>query len=189
VPNRHARQRRLLPALAAQTQGYPKSGRLYKLRQAHLVGQKTSHERRGIHKESCVRIVIRYIFRAIHYTIGPALLLWEKLATPAGVRRPAEVQQQVDASTRSLVLYQFLMCPFCVSVRRTIKKLSLNIETRDALRDMASRSQLLQGGGQVQVPCLRITDAHGNVTWMYESRAIINYLQTAYADTAGSRRR
>jgi glutaredoxin len=136
-----------------------------------------------------MKFVIRYIFRAIHYTIGPPLLLWERLTTPLGVRRPAEVQHQVDASTRSLVLYQFLMCPFCVSVRRAIKRLSLNIETRDALRDMASRSQLLQGGGQVQVPCLRITDAQGNVTWMYESRAIISYLQAAYADTTASDRR
>jgi glutaredoxin len=136
-----------------------------------------------------MKFVIRYIFRAVHYTIGPPLLLWERLATPSGMWRPAEVQQQVDASTRSLVLYQFLMCPFCVSVRRAIKRLSLNIETRDALRDMTSRSQLLQGGGQVQVPCLRITDAQGNVTWMYESRAIIRYLQAAYADTTASDRR
>ena len=135
-----------------------------------------------------MRIIVRYVFRAIHYTVGPLLLLWEKLATPAGVQRPTEVQQQVDASTRSLVLYQFLMCPFCVTVRRSIKRLSLNIETRDALRDMASRSQLLQGGGQVQVPCLRITDAQGNDTWMYESRAIISYLQAEYADTHGNDR-
>ena len=114
-----------------------------------------------------MRIIFRYFFRAVHYTIGPLILLWDKLATPAGVQRPGEVQQRVDASTRNLVLYQFLMCPFCVTVRRTIKRLSLNIETRDALRDMDSRAQLLQGGGQVQVPCLRITDQQGNVTWMY----------------------
>jgi len=128
-----------------------------------------------------LRIIFRYFFRAIHYTIGPLILLWDKLATPVGVQRPGEVQQQVDSSTRNLVLYQFLMCPFCVTVRRTIKRLSLNIETRDALRDMDSRSQLLQGGGQLQVPCLRITDEQGDVTWMYESRAIVSYLQAEYA--------
>jgi glutaredoxin len=128
-----------------------------------------------------VRIIFRYFFRAIHYTVGPLILLREKLTTPAGVTRPDEAQQQVDASTRNLVLYQFLMCPFCVTVRRAIKRLSLTIETRDALRDTVSRSQLLQGGGQLQVPCLRITDEQGNVTWMYESRAIISYLQAVYA--------
>jgi glutaredoxin len=128
-----------------------------------------------------VRIIFRYFFKGIHYTIGPLILLWEKLNTPAGIQRPGELQQQVDASTRNLVLYQFLMCPFCVTVRRAIKQLSLNIETRDAMRDMTSRAQLLQGGGQLQVPCLRITDEQGNVTWMYESRTIIRYLQAVYS--------
>ena len=134
-----------------------------------------------------MKIIFRYFFRAVHYTAGPLLLLWEKLATPAGMKLPLELQQQVDASTRSLVLYQFLMCPFCVTVRRTIKALSLNIETRDALRDMNSRQQLLQGGGRLQVPCLRVTDAQGNVTWMYESRAIVSYLQALYATTSGGK--
>jgi len=135
-----------------------------------------------------VKIIFKYFFKAIHYTIGPLILLWEKLNTPAGIQRPRELQQQVDASTRSLVLYQFLMCPFCVTVRRAIKRLSLNIETRDAMRDTASRAQLLQGGGQLQVPCLRITDEQGNVTWMYESRTIVSYLQAMYATTPGNDR-
>jgi glutaredoxin len=135
-----------------------------------------------------MRIIFRYFFKAVHYTIGPLLLLWEKLATPAGIKRPPDVQRQVDASTRSLVLYQFLMCPFCVTVRRAIKRLSLNIETRDAMRDMSSRQQLMQGGGQVQVPCLRIADQQGNVTWMYESRAIVDYLQAVYAVSPGDER-
>lgn len=133
-----------------------------------------------------MRIIFRYFFKAIHYTIGPLILLWEKLNTPVGIQRPEKLQQQVDASTRSLVLYQFLMCPFCVTVRRAIKRLSLNIETRDAMRDATSRAQLLQGGGQLQVPCLRITDEQGNVTWMYESHAIISYLQSVYATTHGN---
>jgi glutaredoxin len=135
-----------------------------------------------------MRFIFRYFFKAVHYTVGPLLLLWEKLATPAGMKRPAELQQQVDASTRNLVLYQFLMCPFCITVRRAIKRLSLNIETRDAMRDMTSRQQLLQGGGQVQVPCLRITDEQGNDTWMYESRTIVRYLQAVYATPPGDER-
>jgi len=132
-----------------------------------------------------VSVIFRYVFKTVHYTIGPLLLLWEKLAIPARVRRPEEVQQQVDASTRRLVLYQFLMCPFCVTVRRTIRRLSLTIETRDALRDVSSRAQLLEDGGKIQVPCLRITDAQGNDTWIYESRTIIDYLHTEYANTPG----
>jgi hypothetical protein len=40
---------------------------------------------------------------------------------------------------------------------------------------------LLEGGGQVKVPCLRITNADGNVEWMYESDDIISYLQKNFA--------
>jgi glutaredoxin len=128
-----------------------------------------------------MRLIFRYFFKAVHYSIGPFILLWDRVFTPNGIERPAAAQQQVDAHTRKLVLYQFLMCPFCVSVRRAIKRLSLNIETRDALRDPASREQLLTSGGKVQVPCLKITDDQGEVTWLYESRKIIQYLQQEFA--------
>jgi len=128
-----------------------------------------------------MRLLFRYFFKAVHYTVGPFILLWDWLFSPRGMERPAAEQQQVDARTRNLVLYQFLMCPFCVSVRRTIKRLSLNIETRDALRDPASRAQLLANGGKVQVPCLKITDDEGIVTWLYESGEIIQYLQREFA--------
>ena len=128
-----------------------------------------------------MRLLFKYFFKAIHYIVGPVILLWDWLFSPRGIERPAAEQQQVDARTRNLVLYQFLMCPFCVSVRRAIKRLSLNIETRDAMRDPSSREQLLASGGKVQVPCLKITDEQGNVTWMYESGDIIQYLQQEFA--------
>ena len=38
-----------------------------------------------------------------------------------------------------------------------------------------------QGGGQNQVPCLKITDDKGETTWLYESSAIIQYLQNRFA--------
>lgn len=128
-----------------------------------------------------MRLLFKYFFKTIHYIIGPVILMGDWLFTPRGIERPAIEQLQVDARTRNLVLYQFLMCPFCVSVRRAIKRLSLNIETRDVLRDPASREQLLTSGGKDQVPCLKITDNQGNVTWMYESSDIIRYLQQEFA--------
>lgn len=128
-----------------------------------------------------MRLLFKYFFKTIHYIVGPFLLLWEWLLPPRSIRRPAAEQQQVDARTRNLVLYQFRMCPFCVIVRRAIRRLSLDIETRDALRDPSSREQLLASGGKVQVPCLAITDTQGNVSWMYESRNIIQYLEQEFA--------
>ena len=128
-----------------------------------------------------MRLFFKYFFKAAHYIIGPIILLWDWLTSPRGVVRSTEAQQQIDADTRKLVLYQFKMCPFSVIVRRAVKRLSLRIETRDALREESSREQLLKGGGQIKVPCLRITDDQGNNTWMYESSDIIQYLQQRFA--------
>jgi glutaredoxin len=128
-----------------------------------------------------MRLFFKYFFRTAHYIIGPFILLWDRLTPPRGMVRSAEAQQQADADTSKLVLYQFKMCPFSVIVRRAVKRLSLNIETRDALREESSREQLLEGGGKIKVPCLRITDDQGNNTWMYESSDIIQYLQERFA--------
>lgn len=48
------------------------------------------------------------------------------------------------------------------------------MDTSDAKHHLA----LLKGGGKGQVPCLRI-ESQGNIEWMYESDAIINYLRDA----------
>lgn len=123
--------------------------------------------------------LIRTLFKAIRAVLGPILLVWEKLSAPKGIARSAVEQRQLDAQTSALALYQFRTCPFCIKVRRTIKGLSLNIETRDAQRNAVHREQLLREGGAVKVPCLRISDEQGD-TWLYESGEIIQYLQRRY---------
>ena len=128
-----------------------------------------------------MRLFFKYFFKTAQYIIGPIMLLWDTLTSPRGIVRDPAVQQQIDASTDKLVLYEFRMCPFCIKARRAIKRLSLNIETRDAMRQQTSRQELLAGGGTVKVPCLKITDDAGDATWMYESSDIIAYLQARFA--------
>ena len=128
-----------------------------------------------------MRLFFKYFFKTAQYIIGPIMLLGDKLTTPRGIVRSPEDQQQIDASTKNLVLYEFRMCPFCIKARRAIKRLSLNIERRDAMRQQSSREELLAGGGNVKVPCLKITDDSGDATWMYESSDIIAYLQERFA--------
>ena len=91
--------------------------------------------------------------------------------------RPAAEQQAVDARTQKLALYHYPTCPFCLKTRRVIRRLSLNIELRDAQHDATHRAALIAGGGKPQVPCLLITDAQGKQTWLYESDAINAYLE------------
>lgn len=128
-----------------------------------------------------MRTLIRYFFRTLRLILGPFMLLWEKLSTPRGVKRLPEEQGKVDAQCRSLALYQFATCPFCIKARKAMAALSLNIEKRDAQFDPRHRQALQEGGGALKVPCLRITEADGSVTWLYESTAICQYLEKRFS--------
>ena len=127
-----------------------------------------------------MRLIIRYFFKGVHAITGPILLATDWLTSPRGIKRDPDEQQRIDKQTENLIMYQFLACPFCIKARRAIKRLSLNIETRDALRHAPSRQQLLEGGGVIQVPCLRITRDDDSVEWLYESNEIIKYLEKSF---------
>jgi glutaredoxin len=124
--------------------------------------------------------LIRLFFRTLRAILGPFLLLGDWLTRPKGIVRPASEQQAVDARTRNLALYHFPTCPFCVKTRRVIRRLSLDIELRNARSNEAHRAALIAGGGKPQVPCLLITDADGRQTWLYESDAINAWLNREF---------
>lgn len=137
-----------------------------------------------------MKYLIRKFFQALRIVLGPAMLLWEFLSRPKGVVRPPELQQRIDQECLGLSLYQFRTCPFCIKVRQEMRRLSLNIKQLDAQRDAGNREELLRGGGQVKVPCLRIANGSGESQWLYESGKIIKYLRERFAgmggDAAGS---
>lgn len=127
-----------------------------------------------------MRLVVRYFFRTIRILLIPFMYLFEFVTTPKGVLRTDVAQQEVNRQSQNLVLYQFKTCPFCIKVRREIKRLSLPIELRDAQKNRQHREELLQGGGAIKVPCLRISDEQGKVQWMYESAEINRYLHQRF---------
>lgn len=98
-----------------------------------------------------------------------------KLFAPKPSVSRSEVEQaNVDKQTLSLQLYDMGACPFCIKVRREITRLCLNIEIVNS--QLPENNEVLrQQGGKNQVPCLRIERKQG-VTWIYESSAIIDYL-------------
>lgn len=120
-------------------------------------------------------------FRMLRLALMPFMLLWAKLAMPKGMVRSAEAQRQIDLECSQLALYHFKTCPFCIKVRHEMGRLSLPVTLHDAQHVSEHRDALLQGGGKIQTPCLRITDAQGQVQWMYESDDIIKYLQQRFA--------
>ena len=58
-----------------------------------------------------------------------------------------------------------------------MKRQGLKIETRDVKRSDVAKQELLAGGGDLKVPCLRIGVGERGFQWMYESRDIIGYLE------------
>jgi glutaredoxin len=130
---------------------------------------------------SPMKFVFRLFFKILRLIIGPLLLLWEMVTRPPGQARLAAVQEAVDQECRSMVLYQYRTCPFCIKVRQEMCRLSLNIEQLDAQPDGRHRDELVRGGGQAKVPCLKITDPAGNSQWLYESGKIVDYLRGRFA--------
>lgn len=114
------------------------------------------------------------VVRAI---LGALILFFNWVFTPKSIKREASEQAAINAQIEKLALYQYAACPFCVKVRRAMKRNGLNIETRDAKRSEQFKEELVKGGGQLKVPCLRIEEENGDVRWMYESGDIISYLE------------
>ncbi|MBU1215537.1 MAG: glutathione S-transferase N-terminal domain-containing protein [Gammaproteobacteria bacterium] len=128
-----------------------------------------------------MRALIKMLFRTLRLVLMPFMLLWAKLAMPKGLVRNVASQQRVERECAKMSLYHFKTCPFCIKVRHEMGRLSLPVELRDAQHDAVHKEALLQGGGKVQTPCLRITGDDGQVQWMYESGDIIQYLQQRFA--------
>lgn len=102
-----------------------------------------------------------------------------KLFSPKLTAARSETDQAiVDKQTAHLKLYDMGSCPFCIKVRREITRLNLDIEIVNS--QLPENKQYLQEqGGKTQVPCLLIQSDHG-VTWLYESSAIISYLNQRF---------
>jgi glutaredoxin len=131
-----------------------------------------------------MKLVIRTFFKTLRLVLGPVMLLKERLTNPEGVQRDAAAQAAVDVQCQSLALYQFNTCPFCIKVRQEMRRLSLPIEKRDAQHHVANRDELQQGSGATKVPCLKITEANGQVRWLQDSNAIVAHLRERFDTSA-----
>ena len=119
---------------------------------------------------------MKYIFRAIRWPLGQLVIFIDWISRPETPGYSADKQAELDAKTSSIKLYHFKQCPFCVKTRRTIRRLGLNIETRDARNDPQWNRELINEGGKYKVPCLRIVNDDDSVEWMYEAGNINQYL-------------
>ncbi len=126
------------------------------------------------------------LLKVVRWTLGKLILFLDWLFTPRSLKRKPEDQALIAQQAQGLKLYQYKACPFCVKVRRSMKRLNLPIETRDAKRQQNWQDELKRGGGEVKVPCLRISEEDGTVKWLYESSDIISYLEQRFSASAST---
>jgi len=119
----------------------------------------------------------------VRWLLGRLILTIDFLTRPKPIKRKDADQAVIDAKTAKMSLYQFNACPFCVKTRRQIRKKSLNIELRDAKNNMAFKDELLTQGGKHKVPCLRIENGTQDITWLYESNEINDFLEKEFSLT------
>ena len=115
--------------------------------------------------------------KIIRWILGRIILIIDFVTRPKKIIRSEEEQQKIDNTFSNHSIYQFHTCPFCVKVRRYLRKESLNIELRDARNNKKFREELKTNGGKIQVPCLRVEKDINTVEWLYESSDIIEYFE------------
>lgn len=126
---------------------------------------------------------MKYIFIPIRFILGYSIIFVDWITRPSLPKYSAEKRAELDVATSKMALYQFQRCPFCVKTRRTIRRLGLNIELRDARNDPRWNAELINEGGKYKVPCLRIAEDNGEVRWLYESTDINQYLDERFAQS------
>ena len=124
------------------------------------------------------------LLKILRESLGQLVVIINFITLPRKMKRSPEAQKQVNEQASHMSLYQFKRCPFCVRTRRTIHKLNLPIELRDASRGSAYRDELEAEGGEIKVPCLRIEE-NGSTQWLYESSEIAAFLNERFGDQKG----
>ncbi|MFT5276423.1 MAG: glutaredoxin [Glaciecola sp.] len=119
------------------------------------------------------------IITLVRNLLGGIIAFFDFITRGFKLKRTTEAQQQVEKDLESLTLYQFFACPFCIKTRRAMYKMNLPILKRNVSKGSPYREELMQGGGKVKTPCLRIDNA-GETNWLYESSEIISYLQQRF---------
>ena len=119
--------------------------------------------------------------RLLRWFVGKVILFINAITLPKPIKRDNIIQHKLDKKTKDLTIYQFEACPFCVKVRRFIRKNNLKINLRDAKNNEIFKSELIIDGGKHKVPCLKIEKTNAKTEWLYESDEIILFLKKIIA--------
>ena len=113
--------------------------------------------------------------KLIRWVLGRMIILLDFAFTPKSRHREKNSQELINEITKSYKLYQYNACPFCVKVRRFFKRESINIQLIDAKNEVYKKD-LIEYGGILKVPCLRVEKEKNEVKWLYETNEIIIFI-------------
>ncbi len=89
----------------------------------------------------------------------------------------------MDTDTTTLELYQFEQCPFCQKVRTKLSDMGLSYIAHNPRKNEDRMDDLMDLGGEDQVPFLVVRDQDGEVVeTMYESDDIVEWLDTEFGE-------
>ena len=114
--------------------------------------------------------------KIIRFILGRIILFLDWATSPSPITISEEERLRINTFTSCMVMYEFKACPFCVRVRRFMKRNNIVIPTKDARKNKDYAEELVAGGGKLQVPCLVIPIEGKSSEWLYESKDIINFL-------------
>jgi glutaredoxin len=117
-----------------------------------------------------------FIINVVRNLLGGIIAFFDIITRGRKLKRSPEEQQRVEHALQSMSLYQFFACPFCIKTRRAMYKMNLPMTKHSVSKGSPHRDEMLEQGGKIQTPCLRIDSAEGT-TWMYDSSEIIQYLK------------
>lgn len=124
-------------------------------------------------------VAMKLIINVVRNLLGGIIAFFDLITRGRKLRRTPQQQKSVEKELEALSLYQFFACPFCIKTRRAMYKMNLPITQKSVSHGSLHRDELLQGGGKIQTPCLRI-DKGEQTEWLYESSEIIEYLRTRF---------
>jgi len=127
-------------------------------------------------------LIVEVIMNIIRWVLGQIILLINFVTMPKSPKLTKEQQAKYTELLSHLSLYQLPACPFCVKVRRAMKREGIELPLRNIKdKEQDYRAELIQGGGKATVPCLRIENSESDIQWLYESTDIIDYLKAQIA--------
>lgn len=117
-----------------------------------------------------------------HRMQGICLMFADNWFKVKPVARSNKEQCSLDRESRRIQLYFCKTCPTSIRIKRRCEKLGLRIVEKDVKRVDAYRNELVHGGGEVRVPCLRVEGRNGQDTrWLYEGDNILKYINRRFS--------